>query len=42
VSYDNVCKFLAEQYPEAFVRWLLMVQPQQIEVLKVISDKEDP
>jgi predicted transposase YdaD len=34
VSYDNVCKFLAEQYPEAFVRWLLMVQPQQIEVLK--------
>jgi predicted transposase YdaD len=34
VSYDNVCKFLAEQYPEAFAGWLLARQPQQVQVLK--------
>jgi predicted transposase YdaD len=34
VSYDNVCKYLAEQYPAEFVRWLLGIEVQQIEVLK--------
>ncbi|GBE92371.1 flagellar assembly protein H [Nostoc cycadae WK-1] len=34
MSYDNACKYLAEQYPAEFVRWLLGVEPQQIEVLK--------
>lgn len=34
VSYDNACKYLAEQYPADFVRWLLGVDVQEIEVLK--------
>ncbi|WP_392478146.1 Rpn family recombination-promoting nuclease/putative transposase [Nostoc sp. C110] len=34
MSYDNACKYLAEQYPADFVRWLLGVEVQQIEVLK--------
>jgi predicted transposase YdaD len=34
LSYDNACKYLAEQYPAEFVRWLLGVEAQQIEVLK--------
>ncbi|OBQ01407.1 DUF4351 domain-containing protein [Anabaena sp. AL09] len=34
MSYDNACKYLAEQYPADFVRWLLGVEPTQIEVLK--------
>ncbi len=34
MSYDNACKYLAEQYPAEFVRWLLGIKPQQIEVLK--------
>ncbi|MBD2593798.1 DUF4351 domain-containing protein [Nostoc spongiaeforme FACHB-130] len=34
MSYDNACKYLAEQYPGEFVRWLLGVDTQQIEVLK--------
>jgi predicted transposase YdaD len=34
VSYDNACKYLAEHYPANFVRWLLGVEVQQIEVLK--------
>ncbi|MFH7027767.1 MAG: Rpn family recombination-promoting nuclease/putative transposase [Heteroscytonema crispum UTEX LB 1556] len=34
MSYDNACKYLAEQYPGDFVRWLLGVEPQKIEVLK--------
>lgn len=34
MSYDNACKYLAEQYPTEFVRWLLGVEVQQIEVLK--------
>lgn len=34
MSYDNACKYLAEQYPEDFVRWLLGVDAPQIEVLK--------
>ncbi|BAZ53010.1 hypothetical protein NIES4103_56750 [Nostoc sp. NIES-4103] len=34
MSYDNACKYLAEQYPAEFVRWLLGVEVQKIEVLK--------
>lgn len=34
MSYDNVCKYLAEQYPVAFADWLLDVEYQEVEVLK--------
>ena len=34
MSYDNVCKYLAEQYPAEFIQWLLSVQPQDAQVLK--------
>jgi len=34
LSYDNACKYLSEQYPSEFVRWLLAKEPQQVEVLK--------
>lgn len=34
MSYDNACKYLSEQYPSEFVRWLLAREPQQVEVLK--------
>lgn len=34
MNYDNVCKYLAEAYPDEFIRWLLAVQPQDIQVLK--------
>ena len=34
MSYDNACKYLAEQYPAEFVSWLLSVQSQDIQVLK--------
>lgn len=34
MSYDNVCKYLAEEYPVEFVRWLLATEPQRVEVLK--------
>jgi predicted transposase YdaD len=34
MSYDNVCKYLAEQYPAEFVRWLLAIEPREIDVLK--------
>jgi predicted transposase YdaD len=34
VSFDNVCKLLAEKYPEDFVRWLIGGESTNIEVLK--------
>jgi len=34
LSYDNACKYLAEQYPAEFVRWLLGVDAPKIEILK--------
>ncbi|MBO3458440.1 Rpn family recombination-promoting nuclease/putative transposase [Aetokthonos hydrillicola Thurmond2011] len=34
MSYDNVCKVLAEKYPIEFARWLLTVEPRRIKVLK--------
>lgn len=32
--YDNVCKYLAEEYPNDFVRWLLNIESVNVEVLK--------
>ncbi|MBW4505604.1 MAG: Rpn family recombination-promoting nuclease/putative transposase [Scytonematopsis contorta HA4267-MV1] len=34
MSFDNTCKYLAEEYPKDFVRWLLGVETQDITVLK--------
>ena len=34
MSFDNVCKFLAEQYPQVFVKWLLDSEETSIRVLK--------
>ena len=34
MSYDNVCKIIAEKYPLDFARWLLPVEPRKIKVLK--------
>lgn len=34
VSYDNVCKLLAEKYPVDFARWLLTTRIRKVEVLK--------
>jgi predicted transposase YdaD len=34
VSFDNVCKILAEKYPTDFARWLLTDEPRNIKVLK--------
>jgi len=34
VSFDNVCKLLAEKYPLDFARWLLPEEPQSVKVLK--------
>jgi predicted transposase/invertase (TIGR01784 family) len=34
LTYDNACKYLAEQYPTAFVQWLLAVETENIQVLK--------
>ena len=34
MSYDNVCKIIAEKYPLDFARWLLPVEPREIKVLR--------
>jgi predicted transposase YdaD len=34
VSFDNVCKVLAEKYPREFASWLLAEAPTQVKVLK--------
>jgi predicted transposase YdaD len=34
VSFDNVCKLLAEKYPADFVRWLIAEESANIKVLK--------
>jgi predicted transposase YdaD len=34
MSFDNVCKYLAEEYPETFARWLLQREVNFVEVLK--------
>ncbi len=34
VSFDNLCKLLAEKYPLDFAGWLLTEEPQTVKVLK--------
>jgi predicted transposase YdaD len=34
MSFDNVCKLLAEKYPEDFVRWLTASESTNVKVLK--------
>ncbi|MEI2583770.1 DUF4351 domain-containing protein [Scytonema sp. PRP1] len=34
MSYDNTCKYLAEQYPADFIKWLLSTETSEIEILK--------
>ena len=34
MSYDNACKYLAEKYPQAFVRWLLGIDSPRLQILK--------
>ncbi len=34
MSYDNTCKYLAENYPGDFARWLLSIDTKDIQVLK--------
>ena len=34
MSFDNVCKLLAEKHPADFARWLIGEEPTEIEVLK--------
>jgi len=34
LNTDNLCKYLAEQYPAEFVRWLLPSETSNIQVLK--------
>ncbi|MFE1744905.1 Rpn family recombination-promoting nuclease/putative transposase [Coleofasciculus sp. H7-2] len=34
MATDNICKYLAEQYPAEFVLWLLEAEPTDIQVLK--------
>ena len=34
MSFDNVCKVLAEKYPREFVSWLLAEAPTKVKVLK--------
>ncbi|MBF2067471.1 MAG: Rpn family recombination-promoting nuclease/putative transposase [Calothrix sp. C42_A2020_038] len=34
MSFDNVCKILAEKHPVEFARWLLNVEPSNVKVLK--------
>ena len=34
MTYDNTLKYLVEQYPEQFLRWLLAAEPNDIQILK--------
>jgi len=34
LAYDNICKYLAELYPQNFVSWLFSSQVSDIQVLK--------
>lgn len=34
MSFDNTCKYLAEQYPDDYVSWLLTDKEEVVEVLK--------
>ncbi|NEO39385.1 MAG: Rpn family recombination-promoting nuclease/putative transposase [Moorea sp. SIOASIH] len=34
MAYDNICKYLAEEYPSEFFQWVLGKEPRDIQVLK--------
>lgn len=34
MAYDNICKYLVEQYPANFLRWLFLESATEIQVLK--------
>jgi predicted transposase/invertase (TIGR01784 family) len=34
MSFDNLCKFLSEKYPDRFANWLLGEMPTSVEILK--------
>ncbi len=34
MSFDNVCKYLVEKYPQAFVKWLTGIETTKIRRLK--------
>jgi len=34
LAYDKICKYLAEEYPTEFARWLLAEEITDIQVLK--------
>ena len=40
MAYDNICKRLASEYPEAFVHWLLAVDEVDIQKLPTELNKE--
>jgi len=40
VTYDNTLKYLVEQYPEQFIRWLLASEPRDIQILKTELNQE--
>jgi len=33
LSFDNICKYLAAEYPAAFVHWLLNIDTNDIQIL---------
>jgi predicted transposase/invertase (TIGR01784 family) len=40
LAYDNICKYLAEEYPSEFFHWLLGEEPRDIQVLKTELSSE--
>ena len=40
MAYDNICKYLAEEYPSEFFHWLLGEEPHDIQVLKTELSSE--
>ncbi|NEO96679.1 MAG: Rpn family recombination-promoting nuclease/putative transposase [Moorea sp. SIO3G5] len=40
MAYDNICKYLAEEYPSEFFQWLLGEEPRDIQVLKTELSSE--
>ncbi|MCV3217273.1 Rpn family recombination-promoting nuclease/putative transposase [Plectonema radiosum NIES-515] len=40
MTYDNTLKYLVEQYPEQFIRWLLGSEPRDIQILKTELNQE--
>jgi predicted transposase/invertase (TIGR01784 family) len=40
LSFDNICKYLAKEYPQQFVRWLFACDPTEIELLPTELSRE--